>query len=66
MRDDRATGLGPRSHTANEDVSVQAVGALARSLHGWGDMVEAIRDQWLIVLGVLVMTAAIVWLIVRR
>jgi hypothetical protein len=29
-------------------------------------MVQAIRDQWLIVLGVLVMTAAIVWLIVRR
>ena len=29
-------------------------------------MVEAIRDQWVIVVGVLIVVGAIVWLIARR
>jgi len=30
------------------------------------DMVEAIRDQWLVVTGIIVVIAALVWLMVRR
>jgi hypothetical protein len=29
-------------------------------------MVEAIRDQWLIITGILLVAAAIAWLILRR
>jgi hypothetical protein len=29
-------------------------------------MIEAIRDQWLVVTGVVVVIAAVVWLILRR
>jgi hypothetical protein len=29
-------------------------------------MVEAIRDQWIVVTGIVVVIAAVVWLMVRR
>ena len=40
--------------------------ALACSLHLEQGMVEAIRDQWVIVVGVAVVAAAVAWLIARR
>ena len=39
---------------------------LARSLHNVRNMVEAIRDQWVVVAGIVVVIAAVAWLIIRR
>ena len=47
-------------------LSIQAFTALAHSLHAPTNIVEAIRDQWLIVTAILVVAAAMVWLLVRR
>lgn len=40
--------------------------ALACSLHPQRHMVEAIRDQWVIVASIVVVAAVVVWLIARR
>jgi hypothetical protein len=40
--------------------------AMACSLHVQGHMVEAIRDQWVIVAGIVVVAAVVAWLVMRR
>jgi hypothetical protein len=37
-----------------------------RTREGGTDVIEAIRDQWLIVVGVLVVITALAWLAARR
>ena len=53
-------------HTPTRQAARASLAALACSLHRQWRMVEAIRDQWVIVAAIVAVAAAVAWLVARR